>query len=68
MATWTQADLDAVNAALLQALKGKTVSFADRSWTSHDLGELQNLKATIEHAVNAATSPGYRLGTTSKGV
>ena len=68
MATWTQADLDAVNAAVLQALKGKAVTFADRSWTSHDLSELQQLKATIEHAVNGATSPGYRLAATSKGV
>jgi hypothetical protein len=68
MATWTQADLDAVNAAVLQALKGKTVSFADRSWTSQDLPELLKFKAAIEHAVNGVSSPGYRLGTTSKGV
>jgi hypothetical protein len=68
MATWTQADLDAINAAIRAAIKGKAVTFADRSWTSQDLPDLLTLKASIEQAVNPTTNPGYRLGTTSKGV
>ena len=64
---WTQAFLDAAQAALLQALKGKTVTFADRSWTSQDIGELRELIAVIERSINT-DSRSYRLAATSKGV
>ena len=51
---WTQADLDAAKAAYLKALTtGKSVTFGDRSWTSHDLPQLRQLIAEIERSVGA---------------
>lgn len=63
---WTQADLDAGKRALLMAMKGQSVSFNNRSWTSQDLGKLQQLVATIERAVTVA--PTHRLAGFRKGV
>lgn len=64
---WTQADVDAGKAAILQALQGRTVTFADRSWTSQDLGQLRELVAQIERAVNTSSRT-FRLAQVSKGV
>lgn len=53
---WTSADLEAARTALLNAITtGKSVVFADRSWTSHDLPRLRELVADMERAVNATS-------------
>lgn len=62
--TWTQADIDALK---LNIKRGTlSVSFHDRSVTFHSLKEMRELLADMERSVGGA--PGYRLGTTSKGV
>lgn len=64
---WTQSDLDTAKAALLTAIStGKTVRFADREWTSHDLPELQALIAAMERSVSGGS--GSRLAAFHKGV
>jgi hypothetical protein len=63
---WTQADLDAGKAAILQAMQGKTVSFGDRSWSSQDLKDLLAFVASIQTAVTGTS--GSRLAAFSKGL
>lgn len=66
MPFWTSEDLAAAKAALLNAITtGKTVTFADRSWTSHDLPELRALVAEMERSVGA--TPTSRLAAFRKG-
>ena len=66
MSLYSQASLDAIDEAILQAAQGKSVAFADRSWTSQDLPALRELRAEIARAVNA--TPTHRLASTQKGV
>jgi hypothetical protein len=68
MPTWTADDLLAINAAIRQALRGRTVSFADRSWTSQDLDALRRLRDEIEAAVEAASRPRQYVAVTRKGL
>jgi hypothetical protein len=67
---WSQADLDAIDTAIRNAIQGKAVTFGGRSWTSQDLGELRSLRAEIVIDVEGAsgTRQGYRLAATRKGV
>ena len=68
---WTQANLEAIDAAILQAIQGKSVTFADRSWTSQDLAALRELRAEIAQALTATTAGGAgssRLAAVRKGV
>jgi hypothetical protein len=66
---WSPADLVACDAAILQAMLGQSVSFADRAWSSQDLGKLLSLRSTIAAAVNAGdTHYATRFAAHSKGV
>jgi len=64
MATWTQADIDALQASIKRGVL--TVTFADRSITYQSLESMRELLAEMERSVSAA--PTYRLAATSKGV
>lgn len=61
---WTQADLDALRAAI--ASGALTVSYRDRTVTYHSLRELRELAAEMERQLTAA--PTHRLAAHSKGV
>lgn len=65
---WTAADLDAIDAAIRQAAQGKTVTFADRSYTAQELDDLLALRAVIAAAVNTLTHQSSRFAAFSKGV
>ena len=66
---WTPADLDAIDAAIRQAMLGQSVSFADRAWSSQDLEKLRSLRSAIAADVNATTTHyATRLAAHSKGV
>lgn len=65
---WTTDDLAACDAAILQAIKGKSVTFGGRSWTAQDLSELRALRAEIAQEIaQAAGRPTSRLAATRKG-
>lgn len=64
MATWTQADLDALKLSVKRGVL--SVTFADRSVTYNSLKEMRDLLAEMERSVNAART--FRLAATSKGV
>jgi hypothetical protein len=76
MATYTQADVDAVKAAIVALASGQrkvTVAYADRSvqYQQADLADLQQLLATMQADVNASSGtprPRQWFGTSSKGV
>jgi hypothetical protein len=66
---WTQADLDAIDAAILAAAKqgGGSVQFGDRS-VSYNLKELRALRAVIAGEIEIlASGSGTRYAATSKG-
>ncbi len=62
--------LAALDAAILQAAQGKTVTFGDRSWTAQDLPALRELRADVAAVVarTAGTGASHRLAATRKGV
>jgi hypothetical protein len=66
----TEADLTTLDAAILAAAQGRSVTFRGRSWTSQDLPELRALRAEIARAVGTAnaTTRSYRLASHAKGV
>lgn len=68
---WSQADIDAVRAAVVALATGKrtvSLSYAGRSVTygTADLPDLEELLAKMERS--ASSSPMYRLAKTSKGL
>jgi hypothetical protein len=65
---WTSAQLVEIDAAILDAIKGKTVTFGGRSWTSQDLPDLRALRAEMVQEIAAgAGNPTSRLAAFSKG-
>lgn len=65
---WTSADLAKIDAAILTAATGKSVTFNGRSWTSQELSELRALRAEMAHEIAAAAgTPTSRLAATRKG-
>lgn len=64
MATWTQADIDALKVSIRRGVL--SVQFADRTTTYHSLKEMRDLLAEMERSVSQP--PGYRLAATRKGV
>jgi hypothetical protein len=70
MANWTQADLDALRAALAERGKNgfpSDLTFGDRSVRFGTLADALKLLAVMERAVNPGTTPSSRLAATSKG-
>lgn len=73
---WTQADLDAVDTAIMKLVSGERVvtigytgagqSNRSASYGIVQLGELRALRAEIQRAVSG--TPGYRLASTRKGL
>ncbi len=63
---WTQADIDALKAAI--AGGARSVTFGDRTVVYHSLEEQLKALAVMETSVNAATRSTYRVAATSKGV
>lgn len=64
-----QALLDAVDAAILLSLQtGQAVHIGDRSWQSHEIDKLIDMRAKIAAALGAPGHARYRLAATSKGV
>lgn len=70
---WTQADLDALDAAIQAtitsgAFRVQSVQFADRSQTFYSLKEMRDLRAFIAGLVQTASGrSGTRLAATRKG-
>lgn len=69
-----QADLDAIDAAILKLAKGErvtSVTFRDRTvqYSDATMEQLLSLRAQIAQAIASAagTPKNYRLGATSKG-
>jgi len=67
---WTQADIDALDAAIAGWGAIKSFSFGDQTFERDELDQVLKLRAVIQAALNAAagTSKAYRLAATSKGV
>jgi hypothetical protein len=67
---WTPDQLATLDAAILAAAQGKTVQFADRSYTAQDLGDLMTLRAEVARALADpyGTAGSSRLAAFSKGV
>lgn len=72
VATWSQADIDALKAAIAQSGAVLTVSYDGpprRSVTYRSLKEMMDLLAVMTAEVSAASGQGsYRLGATRKGL
>jgi len=68
--TWTQADLDKLDAALAAGGAVQSLTFTDQTFTFRSIDEMLKLRAVIQAALNAAagTSTTSRLAATSKGV
>jgi hypothetical protein len=63
MPTWTQAEQDALRAAIASGVV--SVTYADRSVTYNSLSEMRLLLAEMDRQILAA--PSYRIATFSKG-
>jgi hypothetical protein len=70
MTTWTQADLDKLDAALASGSALQTMTFADQSFTFRSIDEMLKLRAVMQQALNAAagTATTHRVAAFSKGV
>ncbi len=69
--TWTQADLDKLDAAIAAGGVMQSMTFAGGdSFTFRTIDEMLKLRSVMQQALNAAagTSTAYRLAATSKGV
>jgi hypothetical protein len=66
---WTQADADALRAAIVAAKGAKTITFSDQTITFHDLKQMRDLLAEIEGTAALAGDgpPTFRYAVTSKG-
>ncbi len=67
---FTQADVDALKAAIVAGKGARSITFSDQSVTFHSVDEMLKLLAVMQAEVNVTASPGraYRLAATSKGV
>lgn len=64
---WTQADLDALDAAIAAGGAVEAMTFGDQSITFRSLADMLRLRAVMAQALNASNR-GSRLAATSKGV
>ena len=68
MATWTQADVDALKAVIAQGvLRVVYAGPPQREVIYQSLGEMRKLLADMIREVNAATAPAWRRATFNKG-
>ena len=67
---WTQADVDALKAAIAGGAVVESMTFADQSFTFRSMDDMLKLLALMLQEANAVagTPSGYRLAATSKGV
>lgn len=63
---WTQADVDALKAAVAKG--EKSVTFSDRSVTYRDLGEMLQALALMERSIQGTSARTFRLAEVKKGV
>lgn len=54
-----------IDTAIAAALLGKSITYGDRTWSSHDLKDLLELRATTAAATGTATTS--RVAAFSKG-
>lgn len=67
---FTQADVDALKAAIVAGRGARSVTFSDQSITFHSVDEMLKLLSVMQEEVNATAGTGrtYRLAATRKGV
>ncbi len=63
---WTQADLDALEAAIADGRGAKQISFQDQTVQFGSVSEMLALRATMKREVDT-TATNYRLAVTRKG-
>jgi hypothetical protein len=68
MAAFTQADVDALKAAIVAGKGVRQVTFGDQQVSFSSIKEMMDLLAFMEQQVNADTRQTYRLASTRKGV
>lgn len=68
--TWTQADLDKIDAAIAAGAPLQSMTFADQEFVFRSMDDMLKARALIAQALNAAagTPTTHRLAATSKGV
>ena len=66
---WTQADIDALKAAIAGGAVLQSMTFADQTFEFRSMDDMLKALALMQQEVNAAagTPRGYRLAATSKG-
>ena len=65
---WTQADADALRAAIAAGRGARSITFADQTVTFNSIDEMLRLLAEMQQAVNASTGKSRsRVAATSKG-
>lgn len=68
MALWTQADIDALKAAIATGVMMVRYDGPPaRTITYHSLSEMRALLVSMEQTVNPTSAPSYRLASTKKG-
>jgi hypothetical protein len=67
---WTQADLDALDAAIAGGAVVQSMTFADQSFTFRSIADMLAVRALIAAflATDSGGTPSYRVAATSKGV
>ncbi len=66
---WTQADVDALHAAISDGKGARSITFGDQTVTFHSIPEMLQLLATMQAAVStAAGTQRTRYAATSKGL
>lgn len=64
----TQADLDALDAAIAAGKGAKAITFADGQTVQlSTIKEMLDLRAFLARQIDASASPAYRLAVTKKG-
>lgn len=66
---WTQADVDAIKAAIAAGKGARSITFSDQSVTFNSIEDMLKLLAVMQQDVNSAagTSRAFRFAATSKG-
>lgn len=66
---WTQADIDALQAAIAAGRGARSITFSDQSVTFNSIDDMLKLLATMQQAVAGETGASRsRFAATSKGV
>lgn len=63
---WTQADVDALQAAIAAGRGARSITFSDQSVTFNSIEDMLKLLSVMQQGL--ANHPRYRLAATSKGV